>query len=285
METAKTLHQMFGFDGRTYTDCAEMLLKERPDAVSICTPHNLHYEHTMLALSHGVHVLCEKPMVWDRTLSHDELIRQAHEMVNMAKEKKLLLAVNTQYAVVGERLRELYERVRGAWDEPSTFEMHMESKPVGRDEAGADLWMDLSAHPISVLFRLFPSHELDDETIETLSFGSFIKVCFNLKPSEPENARSKVECVIALGRAQTGVRRSIKINDFEVSISGRDDEHGIYRACLSSNGFEVVCEDFMHTSIRKFVEAILGFGEPLCSADEGLKNLSWQLRFLRRMEA
>ena len=285
METAKMLHQMFGFDGHTYTDCREMLLKEHPDAVSVCTPHNLHYEHTMLALSYGVHVLCEKPMVWERTLSHDELMRQAHEMVNTAKDKKLLLAVNTQYAAVSERLRELYERVRGSWEEPSTFEMHMEAKVIGRDESGADLWMDLSAHPISVLLRLFPSHELDDGTVETISFGSFIKVRFKLNPTEPKDAHSQVECMIALGRTQTDVRRSIKINDFEVSISGRDDEHGIYRACLSSNGFEIVCEDFMHTSIRKFVEAIVGAGEPLCTAEEGLKNLAWQLRLLHCMTA
>ncbi len=33
------------------------------DAVAICTPHTLHFDQAMLALSHGLHVLLEKPMV------------------------------------------------------------------------------------------------------------------------------------------------------------------------------------------------------------------------------
>src|SRR4030042_5259913 len=31
------------------------------DIVYIATPHNLHYENTMMCLDHGKHVLCEKP--------------------------------------------------------------------------------------------------------------------------------------------------------------------------------------------------------------------------------
>ena len=45
-----------------YTDYKEMLLKEKPDAVHICTPHYLHTEMIITALSMNIHVLCEKPM-------------------------------------------------------------------------------------------------------------------------------------------------------------------------------------------------------------------------------
>jgi predicted dehydrogenase len=33
------------------------------DAVVVCSPHNLHYEHATGAIDHDLHVLCEKPMV------------------------------------------------------------------------------------------------------------------------------------------------------------------------------------------------------------------------------
>jgi predicted dehydrogenase len=48
-----------------YTDPAKMYAQSRPDAVTIVTPHTLHFEHGMQALEAGCHVLMEKPMVTD----------------------------------------------------------------------------------------------------------------------------------------------------------------------------------------------------------------------------
>ena len=45
-----------------YTDAQEMLAKEKPDLVSVCVPNGLHKEMTMLALSYGANVMCEKPV-------------------------------------------------------------------------------------------------------------------------------------------------------------------------------------------------------------------------------
>jgi len=46
-----------------YYDIDEVLNSEKSiDVVSICTPNGLHADHTIKALKHGFHVLCEKPM-------------------------------------------------------------------------------------------------------------------------------------------------------------------------------------------------------------------------------
>lgn len=50
-----------------FTDAAAMYAQAKPDAVSIVTPHTLHFEHGMQALAAGCHVLMEKPMVTDST--------------------------------------------------------------------------------------------------------------------------------------------------------------------------------------------------------------------------
>ncbi len=47
---------------KAYTDYKEMLALEKLDAVHICLPHYLHTEVSAYALSHGVNVICEKPM-------------------------------------------------------------------------------------------------------------------------------------------------------------------------------------------------------------------------------
>ncbi len=44
-----------------YEDWEEMLEKERPDVVHICTPHYLHVPMAVKALGMGIHVLTEKP--------------------------------------------------------------------------------------------------------------------------------------------------------------------------------------------------------------------------------
>lgn len=46
---------------RAYTDYDEMLEKEKPDVVHICTPHYLHVPMAVNALSRGVNVVLEKP--------------------------------------------------------------------------------------------------------------------------------------------------------------------------------------------------------------------------------
>jgi predicted dehydrogenase len=68
-------------------------LAENPevDVIYIATPHNLHYENALLCLQHNKAVLCEKPFALNS--------RQASEMINMAREKKLFLmeAIGTKF--------------------------------------------------------------------------------------------------------------------------------------------------------------------------------------------
>ena len=45
-----------------YGDYLAMLNAVKPDAVHICTPHYLHADMVVEALSRGIHVLCEKPL-------------------------------------------------------------------------------------------------------------------------------------------------------------------------------------------------------------------------------
>ncbi len=51
------------------------------DIVYIATPHAFHYQHALLCLKHGKHVLCEKPL----TLSYT----QSAALVDLAMEKNL----------------------------------------------------------------------------------------------------------------------------------------------------------------------------------------------------
>ncbi len=60
-----------------YTDYVEMLDREHPDAVHICTPHHLHANMCVEALGRNIHVLCEKPLAINMEQLHSVLCAEA----------------------------------------------------------------------------------------------------------------------------------------------------------------------------------------------------------------
>ncbi len=58
-ERADRMAEQYG--GRAYENLEEMLEKEQPEVLHICTPHYLHVPMAELALEKGIHVLMEKP--------------------------------------------------------------------------------------------------------------------------------------------------------------------------------------------------------------------------------
>ena len=88
-----------------YTDCEEMLVKEKPDIVSICTYVNSHCELTTKCAQHGVKaILCEKPMA----LNMDE----ANRMVEACDKHGVKLAIGHQrrHAAQHQFTKRLIER-------------------------------------------------------------------------------------------------------------------------------------------------------------------------------
>ncbi len=53
-----------------YGDYREMIEKEGLDAVLIATPHTQHVDQILFSLAHGLHTLCEKPMVTSTQDAH-----------------------------------------------------------------------------------------------------------------------------------------------------------------------------------------------------------------------
>jgi len=73
---------------KVYSDFAEMLARERPDAAGIFTPNYLHCEYTLKALAAGAHVLVEKPIA--------PRASDARRMVEAAADAKRVLMVSMQ---------------------------------------------------------------------------------------------------------------------------------------------------------------------------------------------
>lgn len=90
LERAQAFAERYGF-AKAYGSYEEMLDDEAVDLVYIAVPHSHHYKMAKMCLEAGKHVLCEKAF----TVNAD----QAREIIDLAREKKLLLteAIWTRY--------------------------------------------------------------------------------------------------------------------------------------------------------------------------------------------
>ncbi|MEF8851353.1 MAG: Gfo/Idh/MocA family oxidoreductase [Haloarculaceae archaeon] len=121
-DVARTARENFedGFDAPAYADYEAMLDGEDLDAVTIVTPHTLHYEQTRACLERDLHVLLEKPMVTGT--------RDAVDLVRRAREHDLVLQVGYQ-----RHLHPGYRAVRETLQSGEIGDVHMASCYLAQD--------------------------------------------------------------------------------------------------------------------------------------------------------
>ncbi len=105
---ATELHRVkehFGFRFATES-AAELVAYPGLDGVVVTSPHTLHYEHARLALEHGLHVMCDKPMC-TRADHARELVRLARE-----KQRHLLVPYGWHYKPFVQTAKEWLDAAR-----------------------------------------------------------------------------------------------------------------------------------------------------------------------------
>jgi len=89
-----------------YTDLAEMLRKEKPDVVSVCTQEPEHAEVTIACLEAGCHVCCEKAMA--------PTVEDGERMVAAAEKagRQLMIGYNYRFSPSALHLKKLVDSGR-----------------------------------------------------------------------------------------------------------------------------------------------------------------------------
>ncbi|MEO7673808.1 MAG: Gfo/Idh/MocA family oxidoreductase [Pyrinomonadaceae bacterium] len=85
LDNARSTAEEFGI-GHFTADWRETVVRDDIDLVCITTPPNLHKEMTLLAIEHGKHVLCEKPMAMN--------VAEAEAMTDAAKSAGVLALID-----------------------------------------------------------------------------------------------------------------------------------------------------------------------------------------------
>ncbi|HAJ35529.1 MAG TPA: dehydrogenase [Chloroflexi bacterium] len=123
------------------------------DAIYVATPHSFHHEHTLLALRHGKHVLCEKPFAINAA--------QAQEMVDAARRQQLFLmeAMWSRFLpIIAETRRLIADGAIGRVQMvQADFGFRASFNPASRlfDPAlGGGALLDVGVYPISLAMML-----------------------------------------------------------------------------------------------------------------------------------
>ena len=126
------------------TDPDDILLSKEIDAVIIATPVFTHFSLAKKALENGKHVLLEKPMT--------STIKEAEELMNLAKQKGLLLMVDHTFLYTGAVMK-----MKQLINEKSIGEIqYFDSSRInlGLFQIDVNVLWDLAPHDISILLHL-----------------------------------------------------------------------------------------------------------------------------------
>ncbi len=164
-EKAKAFAREVG--GSAYISHKDMILNEKLDGVSVCTIPSTHREIVLDLLGAGINVLCEKPLATS--------VYQAKEMVNKAREKKLLLLPAFKFRFFEEVIRAKELLVNGGMGKVLNFRLmfggyiDMSGKWYSKEElSGGGVIMDNGPHALDLIHYLFG--EIESVLTEAVSY-------------------------------------------------------------------------------------------------------------------
>ena len=168
----RDLAQRLGIEVRGYTDLKQMLVRESLDALAVLSPAETHETYLRSALEAGLHVLCEKPLLW----GGERLAERARELVEAFDAHGLWLWENCQWPFTLPAFGELHP---GVLEQPLRhFGMRLSPASLGAQMLGDSL-----PHPLSLLQALAPCDQvrLVNARFSTPNHG------FSGRPSESKN--------------------------------------------------------------------------------------------------
>lgn len=140
------LRAQHGLSPAGYTDVADMLARERPDALAVCSPTAVHRPALEAALAARVHVLCDKPLWWepgDSRRPRAELEARVRALAQGFRDAGRLLELNAQWPATLPAYRALHPRAPAA-----PRELGMLLSPI---TSGTAMIVDAAPHLLSLL--------------------------------------------------------------------------------------------------------------------------------------
>lgn len=234
---------------RGYHDLEELFRSEALDALAILSPPETHGHYLEAALERGLHVFCEKPLVWGESRPGE----RAKTLAAGFEAAGLLLIENSQWPETLAGFEALHPGVLK--EAPSRFHMRLSPSSMG-----VDMLVDSLSHPLSLLqaWCSLSSDSTEADRVENASFKQ--------GESEGEPAvwltfgfcrgHIRVAAEIELVRQVQQPRRAC------FALNGRLAERLVdmsdYSMLFADGDRRVALEDPLALRVARFVEALHG---------------------------
>lgn len=247
---------------RACTDYRELL--PLAQAASIVVPSHEHHRISKDFLQSGVHLLIEKPITTD--------LRQAEELLALAKEKNLILQVGHI-----ERFNPAIRAVKNVVKTPRFIECHRLG-PYDPRIADVGVTLDLMIHDIDIVMDLVRSPVKNIDAV-----GAFILS----KTEDISNARIRFEnntvCNLTASRVTKDTMRKIRIfqDDAYISIDTIAQETLIYtkeNGAIHHKKIDIAKSDSLKEELFDFIDCVRTGRRPLVSGEEAKAALALALQ-------
>ena len=150
IETSRRINKLYGIDVDYYTDLNELINGSRPNAISICTPADLHYEQLCMIIKKGIPVFCEKPLFWNKDILLDELNRKL-DFLSSHDNKTLFVNTSNTYFI---------ESIQSKLPKKELIKNFIFRFYTNGIFRGKDIAYDLLPHGLSILIKILGKRSL-----------------------------------------------------------------------------------------------------------------------------
>ena len=252
-KTAASLFE-YRISPQVYTSIDSLIASKSVDAVSICAPPEFHFDFAKKCLLAELHVLCEKPFVFNS--GHDNVMLAA-ELLTIAKERGLVVSVNTQWPSVLKYCKPFVNMTK-----VTDFYMYMQPQSLGKE-----MLFEQVSHMNSILVHLIPNGEAKGIRFSHTD-GEELGVYFSY-------ANSETACSVHYRFKHKKERP----RDLSFFINGVQFERRVtdgYQQTLVTGGSVIKIQDPLSVSVNMFVDAIRKKADPLVSPEEIIENMVLQ---------
>lgn len=222
------------------------------DMVSICTPATCHYRDAKMMLEAGIHVLVEKPISIN--------LREAQELIDIAKDKNLVFTVGHQERFVFDTMG-----ILAITEVPVVMTAWREGVYSSRG-TDVSVIMDLMIHDLDLVHMLIPGQV---DTVSAIGYGTnavdYCSAALDFDNGTFVNLRAS--------RISDELRRGMKI----IYSSGKIEIDFVKRTVINTTPYyikELNGGDPLGESVANFVMSVKGLLPSMVTAEQARRALN-----------
>ena len=144
------MKDLYNINTSYYTNLDTLINESKPNAISICTPPELHYNQIVQILDNGIPIFCEKPLFWNKEDSYKTFLKK---LKVISDHPHRAIFVNTSGASYIKSIKTLLPLAKKIYSFNFKFVTHGNNKYI-------EIAEDLLPHGLSMLIELFGCHDI-----------------------------------------------------------------------------------------------------------------------------